>query len=277
MWLSIKHDRFSATLTVRRALKRPMRLGFGGFVIAATLHLVLIGASAAGVHAWDGETSARGMVRAVNQSALAIEFAMRVEKLHVREAHAFRKGDPLVSFDCARLRAEQAASEASHKEARLQFESQVYLDRKGATGRIDVEVARARAERAGAEAEALNSRLRQCRILAPFDGRVVELAVAEHEIPTPGKAFMSIIDETRFEIDLILPSQSLRHLRIGQAFQFRVEETGTNHAARVDRLGAAVDPVSQTLKVIGVFEDLPAGVLAGMSGSADFQYSGAAR
>ena len=104
--------------------------------------------------------------------------------------------------------------------------------------------------------------------MAPFDGRITELKINEHEIPVSGQPFLTLVDETHFEIDLILPSTALRTLEPGESFQFRIDETGASYVAKLLRIGAAVDPVSQTIKAIGAFEAPDRRIIAGMSGTA---------
>lgn len=212
----------------------------------------------------------RGIVRPLHQAAISTDLPARIAKLHVREAQSFRKGAVLVTFDCERLTAEHAALAAVQREATLQLESNAYLDKRGAVGRVDFEVSKARVAKAEADANALAARLKQCNVVAPYDGRVTELRVNEHEIPASGQPYLSIVAETAFEIDLIVPSTWLRTLTTGARLEFLVDETGRSHAARVVRIGAAVDPVSQTIKVIAEFERHDERILAGMSGTARF-------
>lgn len=215
-----------------------------------------------------GVAPVRGLVRALNQASIAIDIAVPVEKLHVREAEAFRKGDPLVTFDCKRLRAEHAAATATTREMKLTLQSQAYLDARGAAGKLDVEISKARADKAEADAAAIAARLEQCRILAPFDGRVTDLRINEHEVPAVGQPFISLVDETAFEIDLLLPSNALKVMEPGAGFRFQVDETGRSYDAQILRLGAAVDPVSQSIKAIGRFVKTDGQIIAGMSGTA---------
>jgi multidrug efflux pump subunit AcrA (membrane-fusion protein) len=48
--------------------------------------------------------------------------------------------------------------------------------------------------------------------------------------------------------------------------RLRVDETGKTYIARVARIGARVDPVSQSIKVVAVIEGRPSELMAGMSG-----------
>ena len=89
-------------------------------------------------------------------------------------------------------------------------------------------------------------------------------------MPSAGNPILRIIDDTTLEIDLIVPSDWLSWLDKGARFTFTVDETGKQYEADVIRLNAAVDPVSQTIKIRANFVGEPAGVLAGMSGFAKF-------
>jgi multidrug efflux pump subunit AcrA (membrane-fusion protein) len=142
------------------------------------------------------------------------------------------------------------------------------LDARGAVGKLDVEVSKARADKAESEVAAIAARLEQCTIYAPFDGRITELKINEHEVPGAGQPFISLVDEANFEIDLILPSQALRVLEPHLPFQFRIDETGVTYEANILRVGAAVDPVSQSIKAIGAFATTDYRIIAGMSGTA---------
>lgn len=210
----------------------------------------------------------RGVVRALHQASISIDLPLRVSKLHVREAQSFRKGETLIAFDCKRIRAEHAAAAAASREMRLTLESQTYLESRGASGKLDVEISKARADKAEAEAAAIASRLEQCTLVAPFDGRIIDLKINEHEVPPTGQPFVGLVDESHFEIDLILPSQALRHLEVGSVLQFRIDETGITYEARLLRIGAAVDPVSQSIKAIAAFDRMDGRIVAGMSGTA---------
>ncbi|MEZ5816452.1 MAG: efflux RND transporter periplasmic adaptor subunit [Hyphomicrobiaceae bacterium] len=210
----------------------------------------------------------RGVVRPLNQAAISIDLPIRVQRLHAREAEAFKKGDVLVTFDCERLRAEFAAAEAAAREMELSLKSQSYLDTRGAVGKLEVEISRARFDKAQAEAAGIAARLKLCTVVAPFDGRIAELKINENEVPANGQPFISLVDETSFEIDLIVTSTAIRSIEIGTKFTFTIDETGRTYSASILRIGAAVDPVSQSVKVIAGFTETDSKIIAGMSGVA---------
>jgi len=218
-----------------------------------------------------GAVPTRGVVRAVDQAAFTSDLGTRAVRIERREGEAFKAGDLLVEFDCRKPRAEAASAEASHREMRLTLDSNLHLEKQRAIGRYEVEISKARLSKSEAEAEALKARLDQCRVLAPYDGRVAQLSINVHEIPAPGRPFLAIVGAARLEVELIVPSSWLGRLGNGARFEFTVDETGRTHVMRVARIGAAVDPVSQMIKVIAVMEAPDGSILPGMSGTAHFK------
>lgn len=215
---------------------------------------------------------ARGVVRPIGQATITTDLQARVSAVGVKEGDHFKAGDLLIEFDCRRYRAELASSQAQRREAELALDNNLVLNQHRAIGKHDVEISRARLDRASGDMEALKARVDDCRLLAPFDGRVADLDIHVHETPTGGKPFITIINDRQLEIELIIPSAWLVWLREGTTFDFRVDELQRSLPAHVLRIGAAVDPVSQTIKVIGKFADEAdlSDVLAGMSGAAEF-------
>jgi hypothetical protein len=55
-------------------------------------------------------------------------------------------------------------------------------------------------------------------------------------------------------------------LRIGGAFRVQIDETRKAYPARFIRLGARVDPVSQSIKVVAAINGKYPELMAGMSG-----------
>ena len=144
------------------------------------------------------------------------------------------------------------------------------LARLNSAGGLEVETAEAAAAKAEAEGAMANAVVSYCVIRAPFDGRVVEVKVQAFEGASPGQKLMEVIDDGELEVEAIVPSQWLSWLKAGTAFSVRVDETGRDYAAVVRRLGAQVDPVSQSVKFYGVIRDKAPDLIAGMSGEVSF-------
>lgn len=218
------------------------------------------------------QLQARGVVRAAEQAKISVDLAAPLAKVGFREGQKFRKGEVLLAFDCRRQLAELTSAVAQQRETTVMLESALFLEKRGAGSRQDMEMSRAKAEKASADVEAIRARTEQCNIVAPYDGYVVELGIQAYELPTPGKPLLSIVSTGDAEIELIVPSSWLSWLKRDFDFKFFVDETQKSYPGGISRLGAAVDTVSQTIKVYGKFSNPPPDVLPGMSGTVRFQH-----
>ena len=193
-----------------------------------------------------------------------------VVRLTVRAGSRFAAEDTLIAFDCRRQEAELAAAKAQLREAKLTVENNLYLRRRGALGDFDLEISKARHDKAKADVALIAARMVDCEIKAPFAGVVSEVAIQRFERPQPGKPILALVSAIDLEIELIVPSEWLGWIAIGTPFRFRIEELARDVAARVVRLGGEVDAVSQTIALYAAIAEPPEALKPGMSGTADF-------
>ena len=218
----------------------------------------------------DSNYDARGVVIPNAEVTLGAGIAARIKLMPFKGGEEFRKGEALVVFDCARQKADLRGAKASLTKASSHYTSKKRLKARGAAGAQEVRDAAADMEVAKATVDGLQEVISLCKIDAPFNGRVVERHAQTHEIPAANAPILTVVDDSTLEVDLIVPSTWLRWVSQGTRFEFDVDELGRSYTAQVDRLGAKVDAVSQTIKITGTFVDRPGNVLTGMSGTAKF-------
>jgi RND family efflux transporter MFP subunit len=199
-------------------------------------------------------------------TTLAAEIGAKVNKLPVPEGGAFKAGQPLVTFDCSvqqamlqKARAELNAAEATDK-------ANQRLAELNSVGQLEVDLGRAGRQKAVAEVGAQQAVLAKCSIAAPFAGRVAEQKVREQQFVQPGQPLLDILDDSVLELEFLVPSAWLVWLRTGQTFEVEIDETGKRYPARFERIGARVDPVSQSVKVAAAIDGRFPELIAGMSG-----------
>jgi len=214
---------------------------------------------------------ARGLVRAIDDALISTELNARIIRITRREGESFEKGEVLIAFDCDKYQTELKAARAEEEFNRIALQGSIELDKRNAVGRFDVEQNRARYEKAQAQAETLAVQVDECTISAPFAGKIAEMRAKAHEMSKPNEPLMRLVNGERLEIELIVPSVWLRWLKPGLTFRVVIDETGTEHQATVQRIGATVDPVSQTVKVMAIFADDAPNILPGMSLNAEVQ------
>lgn len=229
---------------------------------------VLLGASSF-AQAASSPMTARGVVQASIQTTISTELVAAVLQLPFKVGEAFQSNAVLVTFDCARYSAERRAAAAELETTRLQVIANETLLKHNAIGAVEVDISRARHQQMTAKLDALNVREQQCSIKAPFDGFVVERQIQPFEMSKPNAPLLRLVNRD-LEVHLIVPSQWLNWLRRDAQFSFRIDETGATLSGHVTRINPVVDPISRTIRLVGLFSSPLDLVLPGMSGVARF-------
>jgi membrane fusion protein, multidrug efflux system len=219
------------------------------------------------------ELTARGVVRPWHEVKIAVDLVAKIKALPFRVGDTFKQGDVLLELDCVRFQADLRASKAAEAEHAAVHRTNVTLRQHRAAGSNEVEISKARLARASAEAESLGHRITQCKIEAPFAGRIAERMIDLHEMPQANQPLLRIVNDGALEVALIVPAHWLKWLKEGSALDYTLDDTGVLAKADVTRMGASVDPVSQTVEIFAKLRGATGHVLPGMSGTARFQPS----
>lgn len=212
------------------------------------------------------EPELRAQLAPRRYTTLAAEIGARIERLAVTEGGTISAGQLLVSFDCSLQRAQLDRANATLGAAEKLLATQRRLVELNATGRQELDQAEAEVAKTGAEKAQIEVQLGKCAISAPFSGRVAEQKVREQQYVQPGQALLEVLDDSVLEVEFIMPSRWLQGVRVGSKVQIAVDETGRTYPAKVQRLGARVDPVSQSVKVTATIDGRHPDLMAGMSG-----------
>jgi membrane fusion protein, multidrug efflux system len=215
-----------------------------------------------------GAPEIRAQLIPLHYTTLSSEMAGRIDKIATRVGDHFRQGDVLVMFDCAVPRAQVARAQAVVTQGEKTLDINRRLVALKSMGQLELDVSAAEVLKAKADLVAAEAVASKCSIAAPFAGVTAEQKAREFQYTTPGQPLLDVLDDHTLEVELIAPSHWLSWLKPGYAFQVKIDETEKTYSARVTRLGGRVDPVSQSIKVIGeIIGDAP-DLMAGMSGRA---------
>ncbi|MBV7536926.1 efflux RND transporter periplasmic adaptor subunit [Duganella sp. sic0402] len=199
-------------------------------------------------------------------TTLAAEIGAKINRLPLAEGASFRQGQLLVQFDCVLQQAQLAKADAALMAAETNWKGNQKLAQLNSVGQVELDVSKAEAQKAQAEVAANRALLGKCSIAAPFAGRIAEQKAREQQYVQPGQALMEILDDSQLELEFIVPSRWLAWVRSGAPFQVSIDETGKTYPAKVQRIGARVDPVSQSVKLSAVIDGRFGELVAGMSG-----------
>lgn len=217
-----------------------------------------------------GDNRIRTQFAPRNEVVISSELSAKISSLPLRDGEAFRAGQTLVAFDCALFQAQLGKAKAALETGRQTLAVQQRLTELNSTGALELQQAQGKVNEGQAEVAYMQATVSRCSIQAPFAGRVAKRLAANHQYVTPGTPLLGLIDTSELELQLIVPSQWLTRLKVGSKFQVQVDELGKQIGARIVRIGARIDPVSQTVALTGVVEGSPAGLLPGMGGWATF-------
>lgn len=199
-------------------------------------------------------------------TTLAAEIGARINRITVADGGRFRAGDKLIMFDCSvqqgqlsRTKAALAATETTRNANRRLFELR-------SIGQVELDLSEAEVAKARADLATNTAIVSKCAIAAPFPGRVAEQKVREQQFVQPGQTLLEILDDSVLELEFIVPSKWLTWVRPGMDFQVAIDETGKKYPARIQRIAARVDPVSQSAKLSAVIDGKFPELVAGMSG-----------
>jgi RND family efflux transporter MFP subunit len=263
----------AARAQARSQVLMPVHLGSLGSDSGAAA--ALIAPSGAGASTAPGTTTSltrggdpelRAQLTPRRYTTLAAEIGARIQQLAVTEGGVIEAGQLLIRFDCSVQQAQLDRSRAALDAADKQLATQRRLVELGATGRQELDQAEAEVAKNRAEVAQIDVQLGKCNVVAPFSGRVAEQRVREQQYVQPGQALLEVLDDSVLEIEFIMPSRWLQKVRTGSTVQIAIDETGKTYPAKVQRLGARVDPVSQSIKVVAAIDGHHAELLAGMSG-----------
>jgi membrane fusion protein, multidrug efflux system len=213
-----------------------------------------------------GTTEVRAQLVSLHSATLSSEMAGRIDGIATRIGDRFKKGDVLVTFDCAVPRTQLAREQAVLTQAERTYEINRRTVTQKPTGQLELDIAAADVLKAKADLAAAEAVTSKCSVTAPFAGVTVDRKAHEFEYATPGQPLLDVLDDHALEVELTAPSRALGWLKPGASFQVRIDDTGKTYPGRVTRLGGRVDPASQSVRVIGeIIGDAPE-LMAGMSG-----------
>lgn len=169
---------------------------------------------------------ALGELRAVRQVTLAAEVAGRVSAISFQPGQRVKAGTLLVQLDDGPEQADLASAKAAAAFAQQQFSRASELAATGAQSREILQQRQAERDQTAALVKQLEARIRQKRILAPFDGELGLRRIDLGQYLNPGDAAVTLTDLDRLYANFDVPQQELSKLQVGQSLAIRIDTAG---------------------------------------------------
>lgn len=194
-----------------------------------------------------------------------------VLEVNKRLGDSFEADEVLIQLDSRVAQARHSKAFALVKKAVRDLVIQKELFEEGAGSLVALNEAKANLAVAESDLVEAKDQLDACQILVPFQGAVVDVFIHAHETPAKGQDLISVLDDSEFVGKVLIPSERLRHLSLGDPVSLRLKELDTWIQGTVYRIGAAIDPSSSTVKIEILVPNPDRVLKAGMSGRVRFE------
>ncbi len=193
---------------------------------------------------------ALGTLEPKEQVRLSVNAADRVTAVYFDDGERVTAGKTLLILAQAEQAALLEAAEATENEAYRQLQRVTRLAKQKAVSQSELDQARRDYNSAKAQKAAVQSRLQDHILVAPFDGVLGFREVSVGTFLTPGDMVSTLIDDSEMRLEFPVPSIFLRALTVGTEINaVTTDLPDMTFAGRVTSIDNAIDPVTRSIRV----------------------------
>ncbi len=202
------------------------------------------------------EVEALGTLRANESVDLTATVTELVTVINFKDGERVKKGDVLVEMDTSEENAEYAEEQSRLNEARRQVKRLEPLTKKGAASQSILDERQREFETAKARMQAIQSRINERRIVAPFDGVVGLRNISIGALVQPGTMITTIDDDSVMKLDFSIPSVFLSTIASGVDIEARAHAfKDKKFDGTVASVDSRIDPVTRSIKVRAILNN----------------------
>ncbi|MDQ7089774.1 MAG: efflux RND transporter periplasmic adaptor subunit [Methylococcales bacterium] len=212
----------------------------------------------------------RGQLRARQFTIISAGLSGKLISFPVTHGQRIKKGQKIATFDCRAEMAEKAVILARLNAAENKLAVNTKLASYKNISLLEVTLAKSEVAIQKAELKKTEVMLADCTITAPFSAIISNKIAQAHQYIKEGDPLLELVDSSSLEIEMVIPSKRLKKTPKGTQFSIQLDEVNTPINAKIDRHVGMIDPVSQTIRIIGKLIRPPKNLLPGMSGEVTF-------
>ena len=199
---------------------------------------------------FDDRIEALGTLLANESVDLSAKITEVITSLNFSDGQRVKKGDVLATMDSKEAKALLTETESTSDESQRQYERTKQLSRQGAASTAQLDEARRIFETARARQLAIESRISDLTIDAPFDGVVGLRNISVGALVRPGDLIATIDDDSVMKLDFSVPSSFLPALQPGTAIEARTAAfRDRKFSGEIRGVASRIDPVTRTVVV----------------------------
>lgn len=188
----------------------------------------------------------------------------RVIELPVYEGDNVNAGDLLARLDEQLLLAELDKAEATTRQAQVNLNRIIDLDKRQVASQDELTRARTALEVARADEKVLTTRIGYARITAPFNGVITERLVEPGDVKARHSHLLTLADPASLITEITVSELLLPHLHTGQPVDVAIDALGSRvFTGKISRIHPALDPITHHGKLEITLDPVPGGARAG--------------
>ena len=134
------------------------------------------------VSAEEIDYNARALVGATEQVLITSEIGAKINNIGFTNGEPFLKGDILITFDCELFEAQREVIQANLDSADVQLKNDKELFNMRSIGELQYELSINGLKKAKAELLIANLNVKRCKIIAPYNGKVMDVYTNEYAL-----------------------------------------------------------------------------------------------
>lgn len=208
---------------------------------------------------------ALGTLKANESVTLSALVTERIEKIYFNDGDTVEAGKLLVQLHSNEQRALFQEVSSRVTEAKRQYDRVKSLSSIGSASAALIDERLREYETAKAQLAAIESRLDDRRIVAPFGGRLGLRNVSEGALVTPGTAVVTLDDLSVMKLDFSVPSTFLDILKVGLPIEAHARGfKGESFIGSVTSIDSRIDPVTRSVIVRAIIPNPQGKLLPGL-------------
>ncbi len=194
------------------------------------------------------ELVSNGKIIAAQKNSLQFEVSDKLEHLYVKNGDFVHKGQVLASLNPFKYQQRLARAEIDLKKAKFQFEDMlvgrgIFTTNKDSIARDVYEMVASRSgyDVALLELKTAQFELKSTKLIAPFGGKVANIESKVFENISAGKRFMTLIDDTVFEIEFYLIESEMDDVALNSPVQILPFAIGQNYKGHISSINPLIE------------------------------------
>lgn len=199
---------------------------------------------------WSDPLEALGTLSAEESVTLSATVTEIVADINFRDGEQVDEGQLLIRLEDAEEQAQLRASQALRDERRNASTRATQLQDRNLAARADVEDSQSRLRQAEADIQAIEARLSNYRIQAPFSGRVGFRNISVGTLVTPGMDLVTLDKLDVMKLDFSVPEVFLGRLSPGLMLNTSTAAYPDDvFSGEIATIGTRVDPVTRSINI----------------------------